>query len=156
MRIEGYFGKIKAARETVEKLKELGFKEAFIDMNDHYNENRNVQTNLPGTETSVSLSGLVLGSEAYGAVRDKAPLNAASPMVSGMGTFDEIADVNCKVVVDSGESDANKIKQIIREMGGDLESPNIRKPKIKNNAEITISNALHETQEFLDQEEKRI
>jgi hypothetical protein len=155
MRIEGYFSKIRTASETVQKLKESGFKEAFVDLNDHYNENRNVKTNLPGTETSVSLSGLVLGSNAYGIERDKAPLNAASPMVSGMGNFEEIADVNCRVIVESGEGDINLIKKILQEHGGDLESPNIRKPKFENNEEMRINNVINETREFIEQKDKR-
>lgn len=153
MQIEGFFGKLKTANDTIEKIKGLGIKDVFLDMNDHYNEDRNVQTNLPGTETSVSLSGLVLGSGAYGISRDKAPLNAASPMVSGMGGFEEIADVNCKVIVNLKEEDASKVKQIIREMGGDLESPNFRKPKFENDEELAINNTLNETREFIDQEE---
>ncbi len=156
MKIEGYFDNSKAANKTVEKLKNLGFKEAFIDMNDHYSENRNVQTNLPGTETSGSLSGLVLESDAHGVVRDKGPLTAANPMVSGMGTFEEIADVNCRVVVESEEGNANKIKQIIREMGGNLENPNIKKPRIENSEEMALNSALRETRNFLEREDKMV
>lgn len=154
MQIEGYFGKIKTANETVEKLKALGFKEAFVDMNDHYNENRNVQTNLPGTEASISLSGLVLRSNDHGTSSDKAPLNAASPMVSGYGAFDETADINCKVVVESGEGDAARVKQVIRDMGGDLESPNIKRPKIINNEEAIMKGTIREAQDFLDRSRK--
>lgn len=152
MKIEAYFASTETANKAVEKLKASGFKDAFVDMNEHYNENRNVQTNLPGTESSVSLSGLVLESGAHGAQRDKAPLDAASPMVSGMGRFDEIADVNCKVIVETGEGDANKIRQILRDAGGDLESPNIRKPKIDNRDELFIKKSLHDTSEFIDRE----
>lgn len=155
MRVEGYFSKLKTAKETVEKLKEAGFKEASMDLNDHYNENRNVQANLPGTETSVSLSGLILGSDAYGIERDKAPLNAANPMVSGMGTFEEIADVNCKVTVEAGEADINRIEQIIKSMGGDLDSPNFRKPKLENNEEIIINNTMNNTRDFIKREDKK-
>ncbi|HEX9059517.1 MAG TPA: hypothetical protein VF941_05000 [Clostridia bacterium] len=150
MKIEGYFGEIKTANQMVEKLKGMGYKDAFVDMNSHYNEETNVQTNLPGTETSVSLSGLILKSGSHGISRDKAPLEAASPMVSGFGRFEESADVNCKVIVDAEEKDAEKIKQAIKEMGGDLESPNFRKPKLESDQEIAINNALHEAKEFLD------
>lgn len=154
MKIEGYFGKIKTANETVEKLKGLGFKEAFVDINDHYNEDRNVHTNVPGTATSVSLSGLVLESGAHGIERDRAPLNASSPMVSGYGRFEEVADVNCKVIVETKEGDEDKVKQIIRDMGGDLESPNFRKAKLENEEEIAIYNSLNENREFLEREGK--
>lgn len=154
MRIEGFFTKIKVANDTVEKLKNSGYKEAFVDLNDHYNEDRNVQANLPGTETSVSLSGLVLKSGTYGITRDKAPLTASSPMVSGFGRFEEIADVNCKVIVKVGEADADKAKQIIREMGGDLGSPHFKKPKLENEEEVAIYNSLDENRKFIEREEK--
>lgn len=154
MKIEGYFSKIKTANDTVEKMKGLGFKKAYVDMNDHYNEDTNVQTNLPGTETSVSLSGLVLESSAYGIIRDKAPLEASSPMVSGYGNFEEVADINCKVIVEAEDGDANRVKQTIRDMGGDLESPNFRKPKLKNDEEIAIYNSLNENRKFVEREAK--
>lgn len=154
IKIEGYFGKLKAANETVKKLKDLGFKHAYVDNNDHYNEDRNIHTNLPGTETSVSLSGLVLESGAHGIVRDKAPLNAASPMVSGFGKFEEVTDINCKVVVQIEEGDVSRIKQIIKDMGGDLDNPNVEKPGIEKDEESNIYNSLNETSKFIDRELK--
>ncbi|HEY9061697.1 MAG TPA: hypothetical protein VIO64_14485 [Pseudobacteroides sp.] len=150
MKIEGYFSNIKTANETVAKLKEAGFNKVVVDMNEHYRDDRNVETNLPGTETSVSLSGLVLESGAYGEIRDKAPLVAASPMVSGIGKFEEVADANCKVIAESNEGQEDKAKQIIRDMGGELESPNLKKPHLENDEEIAIYNSLNETRKFLD------
>lgn len=85
---------------------------------------RIVQTNLPGTETSVSLSGLVLESDTHGVSRDKAPLSAASPMVSGMGNFEEVADFNCKLTVDTSNMEHEKAKQIISDSGGEFDNPN--------------------------------
>ncbi|MCX7921959.1 MAG: hypothetical protein N3B21_08110 [Clostridia bacterium] len=149
MKVEGFFRSIKAANEAVEKLKNTGVNKAFVDLNDHYNEERNIETNLPGTETSTSLSGLVLESDAHGIARGKSPLNAASPMVSGMGGFEEIADINCKVIVEAGEQEVNKVKQIIKEMGGELDSPNLKKPKLQNDEEIILYNALDEIREDL-------
>ena len=54
------------------------------------------------------------------------PLAAASPMVSGMGGFEEIADVNYKVIVNTEDNNAEKAKQIIKKMGGDLNDPNFK------------------------------
>jgi hypothetical protein len=104
MRIKGYFGKIKNAKSAVEKLKGIGIKEAFVDVNDHYAEHRNLHIRLSGTETSVSLTGLVLELTATKIDRDKSPLTASSPMVSGYGNFEEVADVNCKIVVEATEN----------------------------------------------------
>jgi hypothetical protein len=154
MKIEGYFSKIKTANDTVEKLKGLGVKNTFVDINDHHNENRSTQISLPGTETSVSLSDLVLNSGAPGISEDKAPLDASSPMVSGYGSFEEIADVNCKVIAEVEERDIDKVKQTIQSLGGDLESPNVKKPKIENEDEYSINNILSENQKFLEREGK--
>ncbi|MCX8129622.1 MAG: hypothetical protein N3I35_05910 [Clostridia bacterium] len=120
MKVEGYFAGIKTANEAVSKLKGEGIQKAAVDINDHYRDDRNVETNVPGTETSVSLSGLVLESDGHGIGKGKSPLNAASPMVSGMAGFEEIADVNCKVIVYVDEENLEKVKQIIRETGGEL------------------------------------
>ena len=57
------------------------------------------------------------------------PLAAASPMVSGMGGFEEIADVNYKVIVNTEDNNVEKAKQIIKKMGGDLNDPNFKMPE---------------------------
>lgn len=136
MIVEGFFSNIKTARETVDKLKASGFNNAKVDINDHYIDDRNVKTNLPGTETSPSLSGLIFKSDTHVVDRSKAPLTAASPMVSGMGRFEEIADVNSKVTVELDEKDSDKASQIIKGMGGDMESPNVEIPKNLHNIDI--------------------
>ncbi|MDP4094141.1 MAG: hypothetical protein Q8920_12350 [Bacillota bacterium] len=148
MKVEAYFSNIKTAKEALEKLKSSGF-EAFLDINDHYNEDRNVRTNLAGTETSVSLSGLVLESDSDGEGHDRGPLNAASPMASGMGNFEEVADVKCKIVAQANESNVKEIKQILKDLGGDFDSPNVIKPKLTNKEEIEISRVINQNQEFL-------
>ena len=88
-----------------------------------------MRTNLPGTATGPSLSGLVLESGEYAVDRSKAPLTAASPMVSGMGSFDEIADYNCKVVVEVDHDKEETVENIIKKMGGEINDPNVQKPK---------------------------
>jgi hypothetical protein len=124
LKIEGYFRTLKRANDTAEKLKKAGYN-AYVDGNDHYTGSEGAGTNMPGTSEGGSLSGLVLnsGDSAYDD-SSKAPLLASSPMVSGMGGFSEIADLNCKVVVDS-DKDEEKIKEIITGMEGELQSYNI-------------------------------
>ncbi|HEX3029816.1 MAG TPA: hypothetical protein VHT34_11050 [Clostridia bacterium] len=126
-KIVGYFANVKTAKDTLEKLKRSGFENSAIDLNDHYIDERNVQTNLPGTEASPSLSGLVLKSGMTAVDRSKGPLTAASPMVSGLGTFDEIADFNCRLIIQTDNPD--KAAQIIKSNGGTLDNPNIQMPK---------------------------
>ncbi len=128
MHLEGYFGSMKTARDTAEELKQKGYK-AFIDSNDEKNADRDFQTNSAGTETAISLSNLVLnGTNANEDTMDKSPLLAASPMVSGVGTFDEIANVKHKLTVEAEENSKSKIVQIIHKAGGTLYNPNVVKP----------------------------
>ena len=36
MKVRGFFGDLKAANETVDKLNGAGFENAYVDANDHY------------------------------------------------------------------------------------------------------------------------
>lgn len=128
MKIEGFFSGIKNANEAVEKLKNSGFKNSYADINEHYMANNNVETNIPGTENTPNLSDLVLRSGDANEVSDKSPLIAASPMVSGYGDFEEIMDVNYKVVAEVDENSVQKVSQIMKDLGGSLESPNQNLP----------------------------
>lgn len=145
MELKGFFKNTKIANEALQKLHESGFKKALLDYNDHYNDDRNVRTNLPGTETSVSLSGLVLHSDDRSHIENgKEPLVAASPMVSGYGDFEEVADVNCVVIVEVDGNNEAKARQIIESNGGTFDNPNVDKPKIENANEYMIYKNLKE------------
>lgn len=126
LKIEGYFKTLKRANDTVNKLKEAGYN-AHVDGNDHLVSSDGAGTNLAGNTNGYSLSGLVLnsGEPVYEDV-STAPLLASSPMVNGMGGFSEIADINCKVVVESyKDKDEKEIKDIITSMEGELQNSNI-------------------------------
>ena len=127
MIIEGYFSSMKIANEVLAKLKSEGFKGAFVDINEH-NNNTYSQRGLVGTEEISSLSGAVLGEVNTRGGGGNSPLAAASPMVSGMGGFEEIANINCKVVVDVNEGSIENTKNIISSMGGTTDDPNGRIP----------------------------
>jgi hypothetical protein len=100
MKLEGYFSGIKAANIAVERLNKAGYKEAVADLNDHYILDNNPGVNIPGTDIGAkNLSSYVLNSDEGLDDPRKGPLLAASPMVSGMGGFEEIADVNYRVTV---------------------------------------------------------
>ncbi|AOY77601.1 hypothetical protein [Clostridium formicaceticum] len=122
MRIEGFFDNFKKTNEVIDALKAAGFKTAFLDLKDERIGERNLITNLPGTETSPSLSNLVLESGNRGADVEQSPLAAANPMVSGMAGFEEIADYSHKVVVEANAKDVDRAKDIISKMGGELNS----------------------------------
>lgn len=67
------------------------------------------------------------------------PLAAASPMASGMGTFEEIASIDCKVVVEGNNKNIENAKHIISSMGGTTEDPNGKIPKgIENISEDAL------------------
>ncbi len=128
MKLEGFFSGIKNANEAVEKLKQSGFN-SYADINEHYMVNNNSETNFPGNENTPSLSDLVLRSGNISEATDKAPLIASSPMVSGMGRFEEIMDVNYKVVVDITDNNKTEASEIIKSLGGELRSPNLNIPE---------------------------
>jgi hypothetical protein len=129
MKIESYFSGIKAANLAVDALKKIGINDAVADLNDHYTGSNNPGTNNPGTASSSnSLSSYVLKSDDPIGDPSLGPLAAASPMVSGMGGFEEIADVNYKVIVNTDSKNAERAKQVITKMGGDLNDTNFKMP----------------------------
>ncbi|WZL74244.1 hypothetical protein QBE52_05770 [Clostridiaceae bacterium 35-E11] len=151
MKVEGFFDNIKHANNAVSQLKKQGFKVAFMDLVDDYKETRNLKTNLPGTENGSSLSDLVLGSGAT-VVKDrsKAPLAAADPSVSGIGRLNEIADINCKVVVEVDSDNMATAKQILKDMGGDLDNPNVDKPRIAGDADKVFDMAIDQLRKNIE------
>lgn len=142
MRIEGFYRNIKEANSAVEELKKAGFNNAAADINDHYTDERDVKTDLPARGDMVSLSDMVLGSGANVTDKSAGPLHAADPMVSGMAGFEEIADVNYKVIIEADEKDEKSIKDIIAKTGGSLDDPNVNRPKVTGNADTILERAI--------------
>lgn len=124
MKIEGYFSGIKAANETIEALKKVGITDSVVDIKENYAAVSD-QSNSGKGINPINLSDLVLTNDNH----DSGPLAAASPMVSGYGRFEEIADANYRVIVNADGPSGEKAKQIINKMGGDLRDPNFRMPK---------------------------
>ncbi|MBV7274868.1 hypothetical protein JMF89_10405 [Clostridiaceae bacterium UIB06] len=129
MQIEAYFEGIKNANEAAAKLKSEGFSNAIVDINDHYEDfNSGTRPVLPGNENAPTLSQLILNTGPYTEDPTKRPLNAASPMVSGMGGFEEITDINYKLTMNVAESNADRAKALIKDLGGNLKDPNLDLP----------------------------
>lgn len=143
MRVIGYFSGIKAANKAVDKLKSSGFDNAVADINDHYIGNRNIERNIIGTENNESLSDLVLNSGSDNIDISKAPLAAASPMVSGYGRFEEITDINYSVIVECEKEELDKAKDIVSQMGGELDDPNVSRYKAIADADIILEKAIN-------------
>ncbi|WP_053957489.1 hypothetical protein [Inediibacterium massiliense] len=137
MKLEGFFSNIKNANHAIEQLKQSGFENPYLDLNDSYNENQNIRRNIPGTENASSLSNLVLGSGTNIVTdRNKASLAAASPMVSGMGRINEISDINCKIVVEVNNNNIENAKKIIKDRDGTIDNPHVDTPKIADDLDI--------------------
>ncbi|AQR94970.1 MULTISPECIES: hypothetical protein [Clostridium] len=153
MKLEGYFSGIKAANDAVETLKRAGITDAAADINEHYTGNNNPGTNLPTTASSTnSLANYVLTSDSPLGDPMLGPMAAASPMVSGYGKFEEIADVNYKVIVNADDQNAEKAKQIIVKMGGDLNDPNFKIPEGLKNVSIDdlVTNMINNMDKNID------
>lgn len=136
MRIVGYFNNLKEANEAVKALKEAGFENTFSDMNDHYIADQDVNHDLPGTENSVSLSGIIMHTGDIDMDMSKRPLAAADPAVSGMSDMEEITNINNKVVVETNFKNAKNAKSIMENMGGTLDDPNVKTPKGLENIDL--------------------
>ncbi len=141
MKITSYFANIKTANETVDKLKAAGFKNAYVDANDHYVENKDIQTDLAGTNGAESLSDLVLNSGSNDVDKGNSPLSAANPMVSGIGNFEEITDFNCSVTVEIHKNNISEAEEIIKNMGGELDNPNISRNEKISKANVDLENS---------------
>jgi hypothetical protein len=129
MKIEGYFSGIKNANTAVEKLKGAGYSDVVSDLNEHYSIRSDNFTNPGKGRNPSSLSSLILDASGSLGGQDNGPALAASPMASGMGNFEEIADVNYKVIVEAEGKDAERVKGMISDLGGTLDNPNFQLPK---------------------------
>lgn len=129
MKVEGFFSSIKNANKAVEELKNKGFQSARVDINEHYISKSNQTPSITSTQNNVNLSSLILNNEGFASENICSPLKAASPMVSGMGGFEEISDINYKVIVVTEVAENEKVKSIIKGLGGNLENYNSDIPK---------------------------
>lgn len=156
MKIISYFENIKKANEAVSKLKKVGYN-AFVDINDHYVNHIDPGTNLAGTETGQSFSGLTLGSgEDVTDDRRLGPLLAASPMASGMGGFEEVADVNCKVIVEANGNNHETAKEILSSLGGKFDNPYINTPGSLTDIQLTDGRIPSEILEGVELEGRKL
>jgi hypothetical protein len=138
MKLEVFFKGIKNANEAVNKLASEGIN-AYADINDHYQINTDVRKKEYSFLPTSSNSDLVINSGTASGSEDRSPLLAASPMVSGMGGFEEIEDINYKVIIDADPDSRKKAEEIIESLEGSLENPNL---DIQNHIkDVDLSNA---------------
>jgi hypothetical protein len=128
VQIQCYFSGIKRANTAVDRLKQEGFTKAYSDINAH-DIISDVGNPVGGPLNSPNMSSLVLNTSDSLDSPEQGPLAAASPMASGMGGFEEIADVNYRVVVETDDDNVEKVENIIKNLGGELNNPNFKVPK---------------------------
>lgn len=111
------FERMVEARKAVDYLRSQGYKDAHLDAADRFLGEYSEEINFVGSN-ALSLSALVLKSKGYLYSPDKGPLIAADPMVSGMGTCEEMGNANTRLRVSVEDDKAEEIKNILKQMGG--------------------------------------
>lgn len=113
MKIEGNFMTLERANQTMGKLKNAGFTNCYIEIDDN---NRNIKRNLADSDSSYSLSNLVIDPSDM----RKSPLTSISPIINVTAGFSEFNDDNYRIVVETDQSLAQNAKDIIMSLGGKL------------------------------------
>lgn len=116
-RICADFGNMIDARKTVEKLRNMGFKDACLDVVDRFTDEFAGEINIAGSENGVSLSALVMKSAGHLFNVSKAPMLAADPMASGLGVYEEIGDFNTRLRVSVDDTKIDDVKKLLIESG---------------------------------------
>lgn len=115
MKLEGYFMTIERANEAMAKLKEAGFNNAYVEIDDN---NRNIQRNLADTNSAYRLANFTVDPSEI----KSAPLTAISPIINVKAGFSEFNDNNYRVVVEVDKGSASKAENIIKSVGGNFKN----------------------------------
>ncbi|CAB1245041.1 hypothetical protein [Clostridium sp. HV4-5-A1G] len=118
MRIEIYYNGIKNANDAVKKLKNAGFQNAIVDLNDNYIDLYNANSDL---EPDINFSN-VINSDRFSRNSSQKVRTSGSPLLGGYGNSREIENTNYKVVINSDSFDSQKLKEILRETGGQIKN----------------------------------
>ena len=118
MKIRANFGKMLDAQDAVRALRSLGYKGVHLDMIDKTYNEASEELIAEDTSSAIDLSALVLNMDLHSYDIDKAPLLAADPMASGVGSFREIAGSSTHLVANIEDTKADEVKSIIRDYGG--------------------------------------
>ena len=121
MKIEAFFSGIKAADEAVSKLKQSGFNKAFVDINNPYfNEE---------LANATSISSLATESITNDVYRRNQLRDTSNPEFSNIDKVGEKHTMHYKVIVETNKENKDKLKQIIKDMGGNFNTPNVNHNK---------------------------
>ncbi|MCX7710033.1 MAG: hypothetical protein N2484_09295 [Clostridia bacterium] len=118
-KIHASFSRMIDAKKALDTIKDKGLGNGYLDAVDGFFEEYSEEINFAGTQAAPSLSGLVLRSRGNIVNIDKAPLVAANPMVSGMGTYQDLADsVKARLTLTIDDANEKEVKALLQEMGG--------------------------------------
>jgi hypothetical protein len=137
MKTEAFFRGIKSANEAVSKLKQSGFDKAFIDMNNNYFHEE--------LANSTSISGFATEWITNDVDKRTDQRFSVNPTINGIDKVEEISDMHYKVIVETSEENKDRLKQIIKDMGGYFDSPNINHRKVSSHTDIseyTLNNMI--------------
>ena len=118
MRIEIYYSGIKNANNAVKKLKDSGFPNSIVDLNDSYIDLYNTDSN---PESGINFSNII-NSGGFTRSSSQKVLASGSPMSGGYGNSRELENTNYKVVINSNFFDSQKLKEIVRETDGQIKN----------------------------------
>ena len=119
-KIYAHFERILDARKATDALKNKGYT-AYLDAPEKNFEEYAEEINFAGSKNASSLSSLVLKSG--GSINNifKAPLVAADPMVSGMGSYTDIAEnLKTRLIVNAEHGSEIEVYNVIKEFGGSV------------------------------------
>lgn len=130
MRIEIYYKGIKNANEAVTELKNQGFNNTAVDLNDNYIDPLNSNSDL-----SINFSNVLNSSGVFYASGGN-NLPYINSTTSSFGSFKDIENTFYKVIVHSNSSDNEKLKEIIKSTGGKIKNYVLNNENEFNNSSL--------------------
>lgn len=115
MKITGIFKSLERANETLAKLKNAGFTDAYIELD---NNNNTIKKNIVTESTGYSLSNLTIDPNDM----QQHPITSISPIINVTGGFTEYNDRNYRLKAEVDLNSVMRAKDLIRSMGGKLET----------------------------------
>jgi hypothetical protein len=124
MKLEGKFMSLERANQAMSKLKNAGFTNSHIEIDDN---NRNIKRNLADSSSSYGLSNLVIDPSEM----KRWPIVSISPIINVTAGFSEFNDNNYKVVINTDIRLAQNAKDIIISLGGKFENEGLSIGRVK-------------------------
>lgn len=114
MKVTGEFFTVERANEAMAKLKNAGFTNVHIEIDD---SNKTIKRNLANSTSGYGLSKLTIDPNEM----KQNPLTSVSPLINVTGGFSEYSDSNYKLVAETDPSLIPKAEELIKSLGGKFE-----------------------------------